>query len=277
MSGVPSGGNVWKNIAIGIFTTVAAYAIINFIGIGKKDNTKKIRKEATVKAWQSVSDYINYADQKFKTIACYSCDVQEMKKEMLRELENYSAKVTNIKEDKNVDDKMLGIVDIIRQRFLDFKTPIGNFYDSIIALKQRPLDEQVVAMPRVQQNLNDEIAKIVNRDSSEFKNFLSDVNKTYKLGLRQIPLPGEYDSTAIVGKWKIECVFDLELKSDGSLLWQEAGTDFPGKWKLENKRLSIYLDNGQELLFPVRQLNRKFMLITNQTPNGDVEWGGCPQ
>lgn len=277
MAGVPSGGNMWKNVAIGIFTTVAAYAIINFIGIGKKDTTKKIRKEATQKAWQSVSDYINYADQKFKTIACYSCDVQEMKKEMLRELENYSAKLTNIKEDKNVDDKMLGIVDIIRQRFLDFKTPIGNFYDSIIALKQQPLDEQTFAMPRVQQYLNDEIAKIVNRDSSEFKNFLNDVNKTFKLDLMQIPLADAYDSTAIARKWKIECVFDLDLKNDGSLLWQEGGNDFTGKWKLENKVLTINLDNGQELVFPVRQLNQKFMLISNQTPNGDVDWGCCPK
>lgn len=155
MSGVPSGGNTWKNIIIGIFTTVAAYAIINFAGIGKKDNTKKIRKESTEKAWQSVNDYINYADQKFKTIACFSCDWQEMKNEMMRELDNYNTKLANIKEDKNVDDKMLSLVDIIKQRFLDLKKPYADFFDSITIAKNLTPDEQAPVMVRLQHKLSD--------------------------------------------------------------------------------------------------------------------------
>ena len=62
MSSVPSGGNTWKNIAIGVFTTVVAYAVINFIGLGKKDYTQKNKKEATIKAWASANQYLNYAN-----------------------------------------------------------------------------------------------------------------------------------------------------------------------------------------------------------------------
>jgi hypothetical protein len=276
MSGVPSGGNTWKNIAIGIFTTVAAYAIINFTGIGKKDQTKKIRKDATEKAWQSINDYINYADQKFKTIACFNCDEQEMKKEMLRELDNYSAKLINIKEDKNVDDKMLSIVDIIRQRFLDMKEPIARFYDSITASKTLSMEERLKAGPRYQQQLNDNIAKVTNRDTSEIQNFLRDVNKTFKVELGLTALQGNYDSTVLARKWKIECAFEIEFKKDGSIIWTENGSEYTGKWKLNDKKLDITLDNGQEFHYTIQQLGEKFMLFDTELNGTKFTMGACP-
>jgi hypothetical protein len=277
MSGVPSGGNTWKNIAIGIFTTVAAYAIINFTGIGKKDQTKKIRKEATEKAWQSINDYINYADQKFKTIACFSCDEQEMKKEMLRELDNYSAKLTNIKEDKNVDDKMLSIVDIIRQRFLDMKEPISRFYDSITASKSLSMEERLRAGPRLQQQLNDGIAKVTNRDTSEMQHFLQDVNKTFKVELGLNALKENFDSSAIARKWKIECAFEIDIKKDGSITWTENENNFTGKWKLDDKELEITLDNGQVFHYNILQLGEKFMLIDTEINGTRLSMGACPK
>jgi len=277
MSSVPSGGSTWKNIIIGVFTTVAAYAIINFAGIGKKDNSKKIRKDATEKAWQSVNDYINYGNQKFKTIACFSCDWQEMKKEMMRELDNYSAKLGNIKEDKNVDDKMLSLVDIIRQRFVDLKTPYSNFFDSITIAKSLTVEEQAPIMARLQQRLSDDLSRIVNRDSADYKNYLTDVNKTFNTHLEQIPLKETYDSTAIVRKWKIECVFDIECKKDGKLMWTESGTEFPGVWNLKNKLLTINLDNGQVFKYRVEQLSSKFMLIRDEQSESLFSYGACPQ
>lgn len=277
MSGVPSGGNTWKNILIGIFTTVAAYAIINFTGISKKDNTKKIKKEATQKAWQSVNDYINYFDQKSKTIACFSCDEQEMKNEMMRELDNYGNKLANIKEDKNVDDKMLSLVDIIRQRFIDLKKPYILFFDSITLAKNMSSEEQMPVLTRLQQNLRNDLSRIINRDSADYKNYLKDVNKTFNTHLESIPYKEEYDSSAIVRKWKIECLVELDCKKDGKLLWTESGTEFPGKWKLENRILTINLDNGQVFEYKIEQLSSKFMMIQNDQPGSAFSLGACPQ
>ena len=277
MSSVPSGGNTWKNIIIGVFTTVAAYAIINFAGIGKKDNSKKIRKDATEKAWQSVNDYINYANQKFKTIACFSCDWQEMKKEMMRELENYNTKLANIKEDKNVDDKMLSLVDIIKQRLVDFKKPYTDFFDSVTIAKNLTQEEQMPIMTRIQQRLSDDLSRIINRDSADYRNYLADVNKTFNTHLEQIPLKETYDSSAIVGKWKIECVFDIECKKDGKLMWTESGTEFPGVWNLKNRLLTINLDNGQVFKYRIEQLSSKFMMIRDDQSESLFSYGACPQ
>ena len=75
MSGVPSGGNPVKNIIIGVVTTVIAYVIVHYIfdkKSGKEDQEKS--KQATESAWNSVNDYITYSNEKFKTIACFSCE-----------------------------------------------------------------------------------------------------------------------------------------------------------------------------------------------------------
>jgi hypothetical protein len=274
MSGVPTGGSTWKNILIGVFTTVAAYAIINYAGIGKKDNTKKIRKEATVKAWQSVSDYINYADQKFKTISCFSCDEQEMKKEMMRELDNYSAKLENIKENKDVDDKMLSIVDIIKQRFMDFKNPMTVFYDSVTIIKSWSRDAQLNILPLLQQNLDAGLTRIVNRDSSEFKNFLSDVNKTYKLKLEQITTKDVYDPSAITRKWNIGCITDIDLQKDGRFTWKGNGADFTGTWLFKDSVLT-FQSNTETLKYTVQQLTPKFMLMNYEINGAIITLGAC--
>jgi molecular chaperone GrpE (heat shock protein) len=253
---------------------VAAYAIINYAGIGKKDNTKKIRKEATVKAWQSVSDYINYADQKFKTISCFSCDEQEMKKEMLRELDNYSAKLENIKGNKDVDDKMLSIVDIIKQRFTDFKTPMAVFYDSVTIIKSRSQDLQLSLLPVLQQNLDAGLTRIVNRDSSEFKNFLSDVNKTYKLNLEQITPKDVYDPSAITRKWNIGCITDIDLQKDGRFTWKGNGADFTGTWEFKDSVLTFYSAN-ETLKYKVQQLTPRFMLMDYEINGTIITLGAC--
>src|SRR5687767_13161457 len=104
MAGVPAGGNTVKNILIGIGTTVAAYAIISLLGIGKSKNSEaKIQKKANMDVWESVNDYFTYATEKFRTIACYSCDEQEMKKELVRELENNANSLKTLKENKSID------------------------------------------------------------------------------------------------------------------------------------------------------------------------------
>ena len=64
MSSVPTGGNVWKNVIIGILTTVAAYVIIHFIFDkgGKKEEFNK-RKEATTGVWKTILKSNGFLDR----------------------------------------------------------------------------------------------------------------------------------------------------------------------------------------------------------------------
>jgi len=275
MSSVPSGGNTWKNIAIGVFTTVAAYAIINFVGIGKKDTTKKNKKEATEKAWLSANQYLNYANEKFKTIACFSCDEQAMKKELMRELDIYSNSLNNIKNDKDVDDKMLSAIDRIIQQFTDMKPLYEQYFDSILILKTFDLEKRIELSQPMQMRFIQNLAAIQSKDTSEIVSYLNDVNKRHHSSLKLEMTKLEYDSTALVGKWKIECAADLAFNKDSTINWKEGENEFKGKWSLIDKKLHINLDNGQVFDFILIQLSHKMLIYLNTENNSLLS--GCYQ
>lgn len=275
MSSVPSGGNTWKNIVIGVFTTVAAYAIINFIGIGKKDTTKKNKKEATEKAWLSANQYLNYANEKFKTIACFSCDEELMKKELLRELDIYSNSLNNIKSDKDVDDKMLSAIDRIIQQFTDMKPLYEKYFDSILILKSLDLEKRIELSQPMQMRFIQNLAAIQIKDTSEIVSYLKDVNERHHSNLKLELTKLEYDPTALAGKWKIECAADLAFNKDSTINWTEGENKFAGKWSLADKKLHINLDNGQVFDFIIIQLSHKMLIYLNTENNSLLS--GCPQ
>ena len=275
MSGVPSGGNTWKNIAIGVFTTVVAYAIINFIGLGKKDYSKKIKKEATEKAWLSANQYLNYANEKFKTIACFSCDEEEMKKELMRELDIYSNNLKNIKNDKDVDDKMLSAIDRIVQQFTDMKPLYENYFDSVLILKKFSEEKRMELSQPMQMRFIERLATLQTKDTSEIINYLKDVNEQHHTSLKYELTKNEYDPTALTGKWKIECAADLVFNIDNTIRWTEGENSFPGKWTFADKKLNIKLDNGQVFNFIILQLSQKMLIYLNTDNNALLS--GCKQ
>ena len=276
MSSVPTGGNIWKNVIIGIFTTVAAYAIVHFTGIaGGEKSDEKIIKDATEKAWKSTNQYINYANEKFQTLACFSCDEQEMKKEMVRELDMYSGNLKNIKQDKSVDDKLLSVIDRIVQQFTDEKPLYENYFDSITIIKGLPESTRTEIVTSFQERFLHKIAILQTKDTSEIISYLNDINKQHKTSLK-LDLPKlEVDPTLLVGKWRIECTFDIAFYKDNTLLWTESPNEFPGKWTLKDKELRINLDNGQVFDFVLLELNRKIPIYLNKE-NGTL-LSGCLQ
>jgi len=275
MSSVPSGGNIWKNIAIGVFTTVAAYAIINFIGLGKKDYTQKNKKDATEKAWISANKYLNYANEKFKTIACFSCDEDLMKKELMRELDIYSNSLNNIKSDKDVDDKMLSAIDRINQQFTDMKPLYENYFDSIIILKNFPFEKRAELSQPMQMRFIEKLATIQTKDTSEIINYLNDINERFHTTLKFELTKMEYDPSALVGKWKIECAADLTFNKDNTINWTEDQNNFNGKWTFADKKLHISLENGQIFDFVIIQLSQKMLIYLNTDNNALLS--GCKQ
>lgn len=138
MGGVPSGGSLWKNVLIGIGTTVAAYAIVNVLFKSKGPGVSSERKRVTAEAWQSVNKYNKLATEKFRTLACMSCDQQAMKTEMLRELNNNNKSLEGILDDKSLDDGMKTIINRTRDKFTDLHSLYETYFDSIIYIKHFP-------------------------------------------------------------------------------------------------------------------------------------------
>ncbi len=279
MAGVPTGGNTFKNVLIGIGTTVAAYAIISFLGIGKSKSKSEatIQKQANIDVWTSVNDYLNYATEKFRTIACFSCDEQEMKKELIREMDNNINSLKTLKENKSIDDKMQSLIDRTIQQVNDLKPLYIEYFDSLSYVRSLPIPEQLPQSARIQTKYLEKFAYVQNRDTIELKNYLRDINKKHKTELALQDREFEFKPELLTRKWKIECAFFIDFKKDGTVEWTEGGNVFKGKWKLDEveKVVNIKLETDQEFNYPILLLNEKMMIYYNK--DAKALMAGCPQ
>jgi hypothetical protein len=276
MSGVPSGGNTFKNIAIGVVTTVVAYLIVHFI-FDKKDKNKELneKKEKMETAWNSVNGYINTLAGKLINISCFSCDPAEMKSEMIREIDQMNSSLRNIKETGELDDKMKSIIDRTIQQFADEKPVLSVFFDSMSVVKTLPKEEQVATGSRLQQKMLEKMTHIQTRDSTEFKTYLADINKKYKTHLVAKEQKEEFDITYLPGKWRVECTFYLYLYRDHTFLFSKDKEEYKGRWKLDDKNLVLSIENEEPLIYTILQLSSKIMLL--YLPQAGMTYGACPQ
>ena len=276
MSGVPSGGNTFKNIAIGVVTTVVAYLIVHFI-FDKKDKNKELneKKEKMETAWNSVNEYINTMAGKLINISCFSCDPVEMKSEMLREIDQMNSSLRNIKETGELDDKMKSIIDRTIQQFADEKPVLTTFFDSMSIVKTLPQDEQVATGSRLQLKMLEKMTHIQTRDSAEFKTYLADINKKYKTHLVAKEQKEEFDTTYLPGKWRVECSFYLYLYRDHTFLFSKDKEEYKGQWKLDDRNLVLSTENEGNLTYTILQLSSKIMLL--HLAEAGITYGACPQ
>jgi hypothetical protein len=276
MSSVPQGGNVWKNIAIGVVTTVLAYFIVHLI-FDKKDS-QKVRREKREKietAWKSVNDYINNSRHKFNTIGCYSCDELQMKKELFRELDQMNKSLENIKGDPELDEKMKTIIDRTTQMFSDEKPILESYYDSLHIARSLPDTEQTAIYRRLQQTMLEQMSHVQTTDTSEIKQYLADLNKKYKTKLEKTEPGLEVNTDELPGTWLIECEFTLKLNNDHTASLQGKGDKMNGKWKLLDKALQLTYADGSTDLFYLIQITDKNLIIYNQEM--EMMLGGCRQ
>ena len=274
MSSIPHGGNMWKNFIIGIVTTVAAYLIVHFF-LDKKD-TKKERKEkaeANNAAWESVNNYIFSAAKKFESIACFSCDYSKMKNEIVRELEQDCNSLLNIKGGQYVDEKMKTIIDRTISRFNSLKPLFQSLFDSIVVFQSLPDSEKLARSTNIYKNFNETKTRIDTVDQREIDQLLADINKKYKLSLTEEGIELELDYTKLPGKWKIECLVDVEFRTNGTITWTEKENVFTGTWNRTGERLTIKLGSNQKLEYNILELHDKFMKI--KADSAVVPFGAC--
>lgn len=275
MAGVPHGGNLWKNIAIGIATTVAAYLIVNFITDKKYSRKKKKEKaEANKAAWESVNDYTVNMAFKFESIACFSCDYTKMKNEITRELEQSCNSLQNIKDGELVDEKMKTIIDRTVSRFNSLKPLLQSYFDSAIVIKTiADTAEKARRAAVVHEEFTSSKTRVDTVDQREIDRLLADINKKYDLALKEETIELRKDFSLLPGKWNVECFLTAEFKKDGSLVWIEGENVFEGSWKRKKDLLIINLDTGQRFEYSIIELNDNFMKW--RVPGTEMPIGAC--
>mgnify|MGYP002651367004 CR=1 FL=1 len=267
MGGVPSGGSTIKNILIGVFTTVVAYLIVHFI-LDKKKGNDDLEKtyQATENAFRSINDYVNLADLKFKTIACFSCDKSQMKQEMTRELTQLSSNLKKIAENTAVDEKMRTIAELTMQQFEEEKPLYQNYFDSLQVIDQLPEAEKMAASTNLVESFMKRIQYLQNRDVDDIKALRDKLLEKYKKYTKEnsfVFVPNEvvFDEEALTRKWRIECVYFLDIKADNTVIFLGPETEINGKWKLQGKELYLSLNNGEELHYTIEELSNKVMQL----------------
>ncbi|HEX2630174.1 MAG TPA: hypothetical protein VHM26_14205 [Chitinophagaceae bacterium] len=278
MGGVPSGGSLWKNVLIGIGTTVAAYAIVNVLFKSKGPSASSERKRVTSEAWQSVNKYNKLATEKFRTLACMSCDQQAMKTEMLRELSNNNKSLEGILDDKNLDDGMKTIINRTRDKFTDLRSLYETYFDSIIYINTLPKEEQLALSPGIHERMLDKRKHIERRDNDDVLKLLEDINKKYKLELAQTKEELLYEKKALINKWTFGCGLTIEFKNDNTLQWKNTDGELTGTWTIDdtdpnNRKLDFKLSNGDEFKTVVIELNACYIAIYSEADGMPFE--GC--
>jgi hypothetical protein len=170
---------------------------------------------------------------------------------------------------------MLSAIDRIIQQFTDMKPLYEKYFDSILILKSLDFEKRIELSQPMQIRFIENLAAIQTKDTSEIVSYLKDVNERHHSSLKLELTKLEYDSTALVGKWKIECAADLAFNKDSTINWTESGNEFKGKWSLTDKKLHINLDNGQVFDFIIIQLSHKMLIYLN-TENKSL-LSGCRQ
>lgn len=276
MAGVPHGENVWKTIILGIVITVAGYLIVHFI-TDKKEHKKEVKekKEANENIWKAANDYMLSASKKFENIACFSCEYELMKTEMIRELDQDCNSLRNLKEEKLLDEKLKTVIDRTISRFEGMKPVYAAFMDSAMAIKKdNPQSPDTARINRAFRNFVNIKMRLDTADNQEVDRLLAAVNKEYHLELKREEIIPEKDYTQLPGNWNIECKIELGLAADGMVTVTLEGESINGKWKREDDILKLDLENGEKLEYQILQISNTILRILPDLPDS-APLGAC--
>lgn len=279
MSGVPAGGNMWKNIIIGVLTTVVAYVIVHFI-FDKKGGKEELarKKEATLNAWKSIQDYKQMTYEKILAIACYSQDPMTMKKQLLQELEDIKSGMENVKREPNVDNKMLTLIDYGKRSTDELKASVDWYYDSLSRLmRDTAFASEADISARYQsvtKRYNDELIYNKTHDTAKVNMIISDLSQRYKAEFKEIEIV-KFKPGALTRSWLIEGRTLVRFDTDLNVTLVKEGRTYRGTWALSGDELQVALNNGETYTWTIQQLNEK--IFTFKDSSSGIILGACPQ
>ena len=264
MAGVPHGGNMWKNIIIGVLTTVVAYVIVHFLFDKKpgKEEFKK-RKAATTEAWESLMIYERTFKNTGTQMAC-SGDLNTIGAQIVSEYEKIIENIINIKDEKKgqADNMVMSLIDRRIATLKKKKDATSIYYANLDALDTlNARKEEKDSLSLILQN--DFIRATRSLDTAD-NGFMNDVNtelkKKYKVEFRYPP-PFALAPEKLYGNWTLDREGDLSLKEDKSFSLKGAGESFSGKWRIDSLTLRLNFSDGDVYRFVITGGTEKVILM----------------
>ncbi len=235
---------MWKNVLIGILTTVVAYSIVNYIKDRKEKKKEKEKiKTETVDAWKSLIKYERLSTINYYAAFCNENMTSQMES-LIYEKDQLAKNYGIIGAKREIDDDLasfvtraIGNTNEIKKILEDYRDDFKNINPSVANAELMYKELDSVYSEKI------DIAK--DRDDESLKSTYQNLVKKYG---EEFTVPEEAVSLSkddLTGRWKetgVDKFFDL--KSDNSFIMEASGQEYPGKWKFSDKTLTLTYDDG---------------------------------
>ncbi|HYM94672.1 MAG TPA: hypothetical protein VET23_11075 [Chitinophagaceae bacterium] len=253
-----------KNIGIGVATTVLASAIVYFLGFHNDhadDEEVRVRKEATVEAWNSLMFYEKQFRETGTRMACIG-DTADFGKLILNEYDKIIQNIGNIEKVEHVDNRLLSLIDRRLETLKDKKNATADYYSAYsnyLATGATDEDSKVIDLYK---GFISKIATLDNQDTSFVNGVSSELKKKYKIDFNP-PGPFIVTSEIVIGTWTVDRNKTLILNKDNTFSFTAESKTYHGKWMLEGLTIQFNFDDGSSIGYTINSGNQKFMMATD--------------
>ncbi len=264
--GSSGGSNTVKNIIIGVITTVLASSIVYFLGFQGNHAEKeqiKLRKEASIEAWNSLMFYSKQFSDAGIRMICRG-DTNSMSNDLINEYDLIIKNIGNIEKMDHVDNRLLSLVDRRISTLKDKKKATEDYYDQLNALGEAPEDDPRVT--ELYQKFLSQINFLETRDTAFIRGVRDELNKKYDMQL-ETASPFVVEPDIIYGDWTVDKVKIFQFKKDGSFAFEADSENYPGKWSLDSLTIHMNFDDGSNIDFTIKSGSHDFLMAFDNNGN----------
>lgn len=273
-SAAPAGPNVFKNILVGVITTVLGAGVIYFLGFHESGHSEKDKKkEASITAWNSLLQYEKLFQQTANKMVCLG-ETEQASKEVTDEMDQVIHDMENIKKEEAVDNRMQTLVDRRMESYKKRKEYITGFYSEIMALiaQNLPDAEAMTQSAAIQKKLGEKVAALEEKDGAYIKEIKATLEKEYKIKLEIPEFNSEINKENLVGKWNWNRSANLVMNINGGFTISSDAETAKGTWSLSDETLNFNFENGDKVSYTIKGLDKMVLRLVDNA-DGSFAFG----
>lgn len=252
-------GHPFKNVIIGVITTVISATVIYFLGFhnpGKEDYQKN--KQATVDAWNSLMFYEDEFKATGTRMVCSGSETG-FANTLLNEYEKIIKNISNIEKEEKVDNRLVSLVDRRLSTLRDKKEATAVYFRAYDSLGGNDND------PATMKLYNDYLEKIRELEVQDTF-FINGVNmelkKRYKVDFK-FPAPPVITAEFLTGNWTLDREKDILLNKNKKFTWKNPDQSFSGAWNINDLTLSFRFPDGSVVDYFIQRANKNFVFASD--------------
>lgn len=265
------GGGTLKTIIIGVLTTVLGTAAVYYLGF--HENGDGGRKKATETALRSVFQYEQFMEKAMINYACNSED-PDMESSFLNEIDQVRLNMQNIKNEKDVDNRVLSIVDRRMSSLQEMRNSAEAYFQSIKTLaedKQIPEVETQARSIQLQVDFTNKVNQIAAREKAFIRDIYTGLDKDYHFDFKIEPLNISVTEESLAGRWLINKYVKWEVKPDHGFTWDFDQQHYEGQWSLKGDTVHLQFSHPETATFKITRLYKDFLVYQNLDDQSTAE------